>query len=787
MVSKTRTASSHPNGDGSNANPLSGAPTANDDRNMNTPKRNGKPDKHSKNNPKKHKGLWWKILLSVIGVIIILGGGAFAYLYATTKIPNPEDTALASKTTAYYADGTTKIGSFAEENREIINCSTLPNYVGDAIVSSEDRSFYTNRGIDLGGIMRALWNNITTGSRQGGSTLTQQYAERYYLGETTSYLGKLHEAVLAVKLANTQDKSTILCNYMNTVYFGHGAYGIQAAAQTYYGVDAKDLTVSQAATLAGIIPAPSSWNPYDNRAQAEKRYDRVIKIMKEDGYINDKQASEAKYPEPIEAKTTNDFSGPNGYLLTTIENELVGTGSFTKEDLETGGYKIITTLNKSMQDQIQSVGDERPDGMPESIQVGGIAVDPRDGSVKAMYAGDDYLTQQLNNATQATFQPGSTMKPFGLLGAAQDDVSFDTMFNGNSGLTFQTTPGVYAQVPNAENISYGNINLYTATAKSVNTVFMNVNEHLTSQKYAEIVKEAGMTTEVNADTLYNILGINSTTTWQLAQAHSTIADNGTKNTLHVVSTVSKDDQTLYKANADSKKVFDENDCALVQKAMLGTTTTGGTAPTLQAEIGRPVAGKSGTANDETAASFVGYVPQLLNVWAIWNPAEDGTAQVVPSFAGWGVSSTGYPSHLCAEFMKQALEGQEVIDFPTAKDTGKIGGPEGNWGLGGGTTTAPQPSSSPTTENKNDATDKEDTSTSGGTDNKQPTQQPTQTPTQEPTQTPTTAPEPEPEPTTTVPTTPTQEPEPTTPAPTTTPTNQPTTQQSQQKSTTNGNQ
>lgn len=743
MVSKTRTASSHPNGDGPKSSRSTGTPAANIDGqhiSENSPKtpKNNKPKK-------KHKGLWWKILLGVIGAILVIGGATFAYLYATTKIPNPEDTALASKTTVYYSDGTTKIGSFAEENREIINCSTLPNYVGDAIVSSEDRSFYTNKGIDLGGIARALWNNITTGSRQGGSTLTQQYAERYYLGETTSYLGKLHEAVLAIKLAHTQDKSTILCNYMNTVYFGNGAYGIQAAAQTYYGVDAKDLTVDQAATLAGIIPAPSTWNPYDNPKQAESRYDRVIRIMKEDGYITAKQAQDAKYPEPIPLKTFNDFAGPNGYLLTTVENELVGNKAFTKEELETGGYKIITTLDKSMQSQMQAVGDERPAGMPESIQVGGIATDPRDGSVKAMYGGSDFLAHQLNNSTQATFQPGSTMKPFGLLGAAQDDVSFNTLFNGNSGLEFETTPGVYADVPNALNMSYGNINLYTATAKSVNTVFMNVNEHLTPEKYAKIVKEAGITSKINPDTLYNILGINSITAWDLAQGHSTIAGDGVKHTLHVVATVSKDKNTLYKAKDDATRVFDANDCALVQKAMLGTTSAGGTAPTLQYEIGRPIAGKSGTANDETAASFVGYVPQLLNVWAIWNPGEDGSAQQVPAFDGWGVSSTGYPSHLCAEFMRQALEGQEVLPFPTAEDTGKIGGPEGNWGIGGGSSAATQQQAVPqTTENNNDSKDKESTTTGDG--DKKETEQQTQ---------------PAPQPSPTTPVTPTQEP--TTPA------------------------
>ncbi|MEE1295937.1 MAG: transglycosylase domain-containing protein [Bifidobacterium sp.] len=682
MASQTRSASSGAPRSASSSRHTSSAPQAKDDATRkNAPKRKAPKNKKDKKGKKKHKGLWWKILLGVIGAILVLGIGLFAYLYATTEIPDPEKVAVASKTTVYYDDGKTPIGSISEENREIINCSTLPSYVGNAIVASEDRSFYTNKGIDITGMARALYNNLTTGSRQGGSTITQQYAERYYLGETTSYSGKLHEAFLAMKIANSQDKSEVLCNYMNTIYLGRGAYGIQAAAEAYFGKDAKDLTISEAAMIAGIIPAPSTWDPSVNEAQAKKRFERVINIMKEDGYITDQQAKDAKFPEVKAYTLSNDFSGPAGYILSTVESELTSSKAFTKDELESGGYKVVTTLTKSLQDEIQKVGDERPDGMPDTLQIGGLAVDQSTGAVKAMYAGKDYLKQQLNNATQSKFQPGSTMKPFGLIGAAQDDVSFATLFNGNSPQEFETTPGVYADVTNALNKSYGNINLNQATANSVNTVFMNVNEHLTPQRYAEIAHEAGITGDIQTDTLYNILGINSLTVWDLAQGHSTIANSGTKNTLHLVGSVTKDGKEMYKPNLGTKKVFDENDCALTMNAMLGTTVNGTAAGVSQA-LGRPVAGKSGTANDETAASFVGYTPQLMNVWAIWNPGENGENQVVPEFSGWGVGSTGYPAHLFEEFMSVAMDGQPVEQFPTANDDGKVGGPNGEWGLGG---------------------------------------------------------------------------------------------------------
>jgi len=231
---------------------------------------------------KSHRLLKWT--LGLLGLVLVVGAAAFAYLYLTTEIIPPEKQALAQKTTVYYADGSTPIGTYADQNREIIDCAVLPKYVGNAVVSSENRSFYKDNGIDLKGIGRALLNNVTKGTRQGGSTITQQYAERYYLGETTTYKGKLREAILSLKISRTESKETVLCNYMNTIYFGRGAYGIQAAAQNYFGKDAKDLTMpgrgtvlrfSAGRTRAGI--GRSDWpHPRRTGAQAYRSAQRPI-------------------------------------------------------------------------------------------------------------------------------------------------------------------------------------------------------------------------------------------------------------------------------------------------------------------------------------------------------------------------------------------------------------------------------------------------------------------------------------------------------------------------------
>ncbi|RBP99452.1 transglycosylase domain-containing protein [Bifidobacterium xylocopae] len=631
---------------------------------------------------KRHLLLKW--LLGILGAVILAAVGAFAYLYLTTEVVPPEKQALAQKTTVYYSDGTTPVGSFAEQNREIISCSALPKYVGNAIVASENRSFYSDNGIDLKGIGRALLNNVTHGTRQGGSTITQQYAERYYLGETTSYSGKLREAMLSLKIAQTEDKDTVLCNYMNTIYLGRGSYGIQAAAQSYFGKEAKDLTMPEAAMLAGIIPAPSTWDPAVNPKQAESRYRRVLSIMQEDGYISakDRTAAVKAPPKTIDYSPQNVYQGPNGYILRMVHNELSNgkKAPFTADELDTGGYRIVTTIDKGKQDLMHEVASPTAGGkhLPGGLQVGALSVNPKDGSVISFYAGDDYLKQQLNNVNQATFQVGSTMKVFTLLGAIQSGVNLNTVFNGNSPRTFHS---VGKSVANAENISYGYVNLYSALANSVNTAFMDLNEHVTPQKTAQVAHTAGIEGKIDDTTTFDTLGVDALTDWDLTQGYQTIANGGRKIPLHLVSQVRDGkDQELYTASTRGEQVFNADQVALLQKAMTGTVQYG--TGTQARAVGRTLAAKTGTANDDTAASMAGFTPSVLTTFGIWQPGPDGSAQKVPNFAGYPHGS-GYPTYLFTQYMKQALADTPDEKFPAAKDGGRIGGPDGTWGTGRG--------------------------------------------------------------------------------------------------------
>lgn len=632
-----------------------------------------------KNFRTKHPILFWALI--VVFTPIILGILTVAWMYVTTDIPQPDKIAMADKTKVYYADGKTEIGSFAEQNREIINCSVLKPYVGNAIIASENRSFYKDGGIDLKGIGRAIIHNVTSKGRWGGSTITQQYAERYYLGETKTYLGKLHEAILALKIAQTQDKNTVLCNYMNTIYLGRGAYGIQAAAKAYFGVEAKDLTLSQAAMLAGIIPAPSSWDPAIMPKEANMRFKRVLRIMLKDKYITSEEYKNAKMPQTINQTKQNMYAGPQGYLLQMVRSELTSGGAFTKEDLDTGGYRIITTIDKAKQDLMFNVASPTAGARgitPQGVQTGAMSVNPKDGSIISVYAGDDYLSKPLNNATQALYEPGSTMKPFALIGAIQAGTSLNTLFNGNTGLKFR---GIDKPVNNFANTNWGIINLYKATANSVNTPFMALQEKLGQKGVANTAVLAGLNAQrVNGKNPFTVLGNDPVHISEIARAYSTIANQGRRPDLHIVSSVKNPDgKEFYRAPTVGKQVFAAADMALAIKAMQGVVQYG-TSPEVRG-VGKPIAGKSGTANDASACSFVGFTPSVLTVFAIWHPDAQGNPLPVPTFRGYP-GGIGYSAHLFTRYMRAALAGTAAEKFPEAKDNGKIGGDDGTWGLGG---------------------------------------------------------------------------------------------------------
>jgi len=355
----------------------------------------------------------WRFVLGSVLTVGFLGLGAVAAAYYVTEIPDPAEDSTFQASTVYFAppegspEGATgePIATFAEQKRELVDLTTLPEYVGDAVIASEDRTFWENSGVSPKGIVRALWNNVRGGDTQGASTLTQQYVERYYTDTVTDYAGKAREAILALKITQQQKKEVILGNYLNTIYFGRGAYGIQAAAQKYYGVNAADLTVSQAAMISGIIPNPTNWDPANNPEQAQHRWERSLGNMLEDGHIDKAQHDEAiaaGFPAPIPYVKSDKYAGPTGYLLAMVEKELAGEGiDISEADLTSKGYKVTTTIDPAMQQAAiatidslpqESRGDDNP--VSPNLRAALVSIDPNDGSIRALYGGDDILQNQ---------------------------------------------------------------------------------------------------------------------------------------------------------------------------------------------------------------------------------------------------------------------------------------------------------------------------------------------------------------------------------------------------------
>ncbi|WP_034514624.1 transglycosylase domain-containing protein [Actinomyces slackii] len=606
----------------------------------------------------------WRFVLGcfLMGVLAVIG--LFAYAYSTIKVPDPSEFAQAQTTTVYYADGTTVMGEFAEIDRTIVDSTTLPDYVGQSIVASEDRSFYTNNGVDPKGIVRALWNNLRGGDTQGASTLTQQYVKNYYVDTTDSYFGKFQQAIMAIKIDREQSKDQILGAYLNTVYYGRSAYGIEAAAQAFYDKSAKDMTVSEAALLAGILPAPSAWDPAENPDKAKERWQRVMDHLLADGYISQADYDSAAFPETITPANEQVYSGPNGHLLQMVRAELKTNAKLTDQQIDTGGLRITSTIDKADQDAIISTAQSLPEGYSENLKVAMVSVDAKTGGLLALYGGPDYLINQVNTATDAVAQAGSTYKPFALVGGMEQGL---TLSNGYKGDSPMTIAGHSFQ--NFRNASFGWINLIEATKDSVNTPYLQLNEDLGPEETNKVAIRAGYPEDTQGmnDFVQNVLGSASPHTIDIASAYSTFAAQGVRRDTHIVNNVTGPDGTVtYSAPTEGKQTFDSGVMADTSYA-LQQVVNDGSATKVQA-LGRPVAAKTGSSSDNKSAQFVGYTPQVVTAVTLYQSGPNGEEE---SITPWGeydeITGSTYPADLFVDYMETALADLPIEEFPPRTD------------------------------------------------------------------------------------------------------------------------
>ncbi len=617
------------------------------------------------------------LTLLFLFILMLVGALAtFLIVYATTEVPKPAEFARAQVTSVYYSDGATEIGKFAEVNREIIDTKDLPKQIGNAVVASEDRTFWTNSGVDLRGIARAFLNNARGGATQGASTLSQQYVERYYMAENTNqgnvvqrYWAKAREAIMALKINRQQEKDEILGNYLNTIYFGRGSYGIQAAAKAYFGKDAKDIDYSEAALLSGIIPAPSAYDPAVSPELAQKRWKRVIKNMAADGYITPEQQAAAQFPTTIPpTPSVQDFGGLSGYFMFQARQELKDLAGLTEEQIDTMGLKVITSLDKDKVKLMEQTVAQLPSGHSDNLHVAMISTDPSTGEIIAEYPGKDYLKVQINAVTQEHFQAGSTFKPFGMIAALEQGGSLNDTYPGNSPQTIQGVP-----IRNFGGASYGTVTLAQATAKSINTAYVALNAKVGPSLTKEVAIRLGYPENTPGldNSLTNVLGSASPTAANIAEAYGTIANQGKRQTVHMIRQVTDTSgDIVYMPSFSADQVIDRNIALTATQALTGPFQAGGTAA--KAQIGRPSAGKTGSSTDNKSAVFAGFIPQAVTIVGMYQSGPNGEEQSITPFGGIReVTGSTWPAWLWKHYMSGAVKGLEVEQFAKAQKLKKV--------------------------------------------------------------------------------------------------------------------
>ncbi|UKJ63032.1 transglycosylase domain-containing protein [Cellulosimicrobium cellulans] len=623
----------------------------------------------------------WRVVVGTMLTGVALVAGVLVAAWVTTDVPTKLPSVGAQTSTVYWGDGTTEMGKYASEDRTLVDYETLPDYVGNAVVASEDSTFWTNSGVDFRGIARAFYNNLKGGGRQGASTLTQQYVERYYTDTVTDYAGKAREAILALKITQQQKKEVILGNYLNTIYFGRGAYGIQAAAQKYYGVNAADLTVSQAAMISGIIPNPTNWDPANNPEQAEHRWKRSLDNMLKDGHIDKAQYDEAigaGFPAAIEYVKSDKYAGPTGYLLAMVEKELASEGiDISEADLTSKGYQITTTIDPAMQKAAvetidtlpqESRGDDNP--VSPNLRAALVSIDPNDGSVRALYGGADFLQNQYNNATLGAAQGGSTFKPFTLIAGLENGHTLDERYDGNSPMTFEgANDGGDWKVRNFGDADWGNIDLVKATAQSVNTVYAELNIETGPEKTAEVATRLGIEDGKVAPNASNVLGTATVTPLELTNAYATIAAGGQRATPHIVAkVVDARGNVKYEAPGADKRTaeFDTETMAATQYALSQVVEQGSGEPAKA--LGRPAAGKTGTSNENKSAWFAGFTPGLATVVGLYQSGENNEQEQITPFGRWAdmrnpeITGGSWPVEAWTTYMQAATANLPVGEF-----------------------------------------------------------------------------------------------------------------------------
>ncbi len=611
------------------------------------PASNQKKTAQSPFNRKQQVMLWAKRLgLASLILFFALGiGTGFALIVVNQQLPDVrqlENYTLPQATEIYSSSGRLLTRMSSEGRYDPVPITELPQYLQDAVISAEDRRFWQHEGVDFLGLMRAVYINASRGKAvMGASTITQQLIKNLLLTPEQTAKRKVAEALLAFQLERHYSKQQILELYMNLVFLGHNVYGFEAASQIYFGKSARQISIAEAALLAGIIRSPEYFSPYHRPEEANKLKELVLNQMAEDQRITPEQKEQAmKQKIQLVGLRT---SYPHPYFLDYVSAKL--RQDYGDAPFRTGGWKVYTTLDPALQTRAESLLSS---DLPRLQRLGAsqaalVAIDPRNGHVRALVGGVSYRLSQFNRAFQAQRQVGSTFKPFVYLAGFENGKNLQTRYNDAP-----TNFGGY-RPRNYDRRFRGEVSLLQSLTQSLNIPTIKLAQDIGMGKVINAAHRAGIKSPIGED-LSAAIGSSEMNLLELTSAYGTFAQNGQRVEPTVITKiVDSEGMVLYEHSPRPEQVLDPGATAMLNAALKNVINAGtGTG----AQIGRPAAGKTGTTDQAFDTWFVGYVPQLVT--GIWAGNDN------PSATRGGGGSMCAP--LWRSFMLDAVRGLPILDF-----------------------------------------------------------------------------------------------------------------------------
>ncbi|MGW7455652.1 transglycosylase domain-containing protein [Streptomyces sp. NPDC054787] len=679
----------------------------------------GRPDKRLINYPRSDRDGWkrfvpsWKFVCgTALGFFAVIVAGTGLGI-AMVNTPDPNKAAQAQNNVFYWADGSQMVATGGSMNRQIVPISSIPRSMRDAVIAAENESFDTDKGVDPMGIARAVYNMASGGSTQGGSTITQQYVKNTYLDSDQTLKRKVTELFIAIKLGVSEEKDTVLAGYLNTAYYGRDAYGIQAAARAYFGKDSQELNPAECAFLASVLKGPNLYNPDGgigpaatpalNEDRARKRWAWVLDREVEVGRMD--KAERAKYkdadfPPRVESEQARGMTGQIGYLVDTAKAYVMKTKGITAEQMARGGYRIKTTFQKPKVDALAKAVEDTRNGFidekkrPDTdtfVQFGAASVDVKTGALVALYGGPGWDQKYFsNNANTSGVPVGSTWKPY-VLAAAMEygtqnskgrGISADskyqandlTVINNREGKPLRDASGNPFKQKNESPTAFGYVTLNEAMEKSINVPFAQLVFDVGHDKVREVAKATGLLEESlnpNNDASF-ALGTSTPSAIRMADSYATFAASGTHHEPYSVIEVDKDGEKLPGFEPPkAQRAMDSSIADNITKVLENVVEKG--TGTKAKKLGRPAAGKTGTTDFNKSAWFVGYTPELSTSVTLFRTDPNSAGKELISMNGVGdipsIHGGDIPAEIWTEYMREALKGTPVKDFPEAEDIG----------------------------------------------------------------------------------------------------------------------